>query len=629
MVNIKMARVGGLTASREIQALCAEHGIPCWVGGMLESARRRRHLRRAGDPAQLHLSGRHLPVVVLLTGTISASPRSSSAARARSPSLRCPGSRRRPIHAPRAVDGGARVLPRLTRSCMIRGLWIPTIDSAPVAPRPLLCGCALSSISRSRGAAMRDRRRGGHAAAGRAAAATSRAAAPAGSAGLFAAAAAGQPHPRAPSTFTPTPRPTSSAARWTTTKLAQLAATRRMEALVFKNHVTATADPRLAGAQARPRHQGVRWRRAERGGGRHQRQGGGVGVAMQGGHGRVVWFPPSTPTTTCAAAALRALGHPAWSTSGARCCPRCAGPRGLRDPAAGGAYRAMRPRRAAAPHRRRPRSRLRPHRGDPRPVRRGRHDRRPHEASGGARGARWTLRPGHAHRPRLPLEFMRHSAASSRRPPRPASAPWARGTSCWGPISGRPAIPRRWTGCECSWARSWRTESPRPDQTMGREVPGSLPDGLTGYRGRPSMSSQHRGVHWFSSCVEVEPGRERTLAVTPPGHSRDRHQTDGAHLRVCRAPVGPARSPSIPGGPRSMRATSRPEGVELGRARRAHPPKSRPRGRRAPAASAGCAARRHCPPPRARAAATLHAGTAARAPRRRRLMAGFSSAALP
>src|SRR5258705_11337672 len=38
VVNIKMARVGGLTASRAIQALCAEHNIPCWVGGMLESA---------------------------------------------------------------------------------------------------------------------------------------------------------------------------------------------------------------------------------------------------------------------------------------------------------------------------------------------------------------------------------------------------------------------------------------------------------------------------------------------------------------------------------------------------------------------------------------------------------------
>jgi O-succinylbenzoate synthase len=38
VVNIKMARVGGLTASRDIQALCADHAIPCWVGGMLESA---------------------------------------------------------------------------------------------------------------------------------------------------------------------------------------------------------------------------------------------------------------------------------------------------------------------------------------------------------------------------------------------------------------------------------------------------------------------------------------------------------------------------------------------------------------------------------------------------------------
>jgi O-succinylbenzoate synthase len=38
VVNIKMARVGGLEASRRIQALCAEHAIPCWVGGMLETA---------------------------------------------------------------------------------------------------------------------------------------------------------------------------------------------------------------------------------------------------------------------------------------------------------------------------------------------------------------------------------------------------------------------------------------------------------------------------------------------------------------------------------------------------------------------------------------------------------------
>jgi O-succinylbenzoate synthase len=38
VINIKVARVGGLTASRDIQALCAQHAIPCWVGGMLETA---------------------------------------------------------------------------------------------------------------------------------------------------------------------------------------------------------------------------------------------------------------------------------------------------------------------------------------------------------------------------------------------------------------------------------------------------------------------------------------------------------------------------------------------------------------------------------------------------------------
>ena len=38
VINVKVARVGGLAASRDIQALCAAHAIPCWVGGMLESA---------------------------------------------------------------------------------------------------------------------------------------------------------------------------------------------------------------------------------------------------------------------------------------------------------------------------------------------------------------------------------------------------------------------------------------------------------------------------------------------------------------------------------------------------------------------------------------------------------------
>ncbi|RLS51672.1 MAG: o-succinylbenzoate synthase [Planctomycetota bacterium] len=37
-VNIKPGRVGGLTNAIRIHDLCQEAGIPCWVGGMLESA---------------------------------------------------------------------------------------------------------------------------------------------------------------------------------------------------------------------------------------------------------------------------------------------------------------------------------------------------------------------------------------------------------------------------------------------------------------------------------------------------------------------------------------------------------------------------------------------------------------
>jgi O-succinylbenzoate synthase len=37
-INIKPGRVGGLTNAVAIHDLCRRHGIPCWVGGMLESA---------------------------------------------------------------------------------------------------------------------------------------------------------------------------------------------------------------------------------------------------------------------------------------------------------------------------------------------------------------------------------------------------------------------------------------------------------------------------------------------------------------------------------------------------------------------------------------------------------------
>ncbi len=37
-MNIKLGRVGGLTNALAIHDLCQGAGVPCWVGGMLESA---------------------------------------------------------------------------------------------------------------------------------------------------------------------------------------------------------------------------------------------------------------------------------------------------------------------------------------------------------------------------------------------------------------------------------------------------------------------------------------------------------------------------------------------------------------------------------------------------------------
>lgn len=37
-VNIKLGRVGGISNALEINRICEEHNIPCWVGGMFESA---------------------------------------------------------------------------------------------------------------------------------------------------------------------------------------------------------------------------------------------------------------------------------------------------------------------------------------------------------------------------------------------------------------------------------------------------------------------------------------------------------------------------------------------------------------------------------------------------------------
>ena len=64
VINIKVGRVGGFTAARQIHDLCAERGVPVWCGGMLET-----NVGRAGNLALAALPNFTLP------GDISASER--------------------------------------------------------------------------------------------------------------------------------------------------------------------------------------------------------------------------------------------------------------------------------------------------------------------------------------------------------------------------------------------------------------------------------------------------------------------------------------------------------------------------------------------------------------------------
>jgi O-succinylbenzoate synthase len=43
IINIKLGRVGGFTASRQVHDICQKYGIPVWCGGMLESGIGRAH----------------------------------------------------------------------------------------------------------------------------------------------------------------------------------------------------------------------------------------------------------------------------------------------------------------------------------------------------------------------------------------------------------------------------------------------------------------------------------------------------------------------------------------------------------------------------------------------------------
>ncbi len=64
VINIKVGRVGGLTAARQIHDLCAQRGVPVWCGGMLET-----NVGRAVNVALATLPNFTLP------GDISASAR--------------------------------------------------------------------------------------------------------------------------------------------------------------------------------------------------------------------------------------------------------------------------------------------------------------------------------------------------------------------------------------------------------------------------------------------------------------------------------------------------------------------------------------------------------------------------
>jgi len=64
IINVKVGRVGGFTAAKQIHDLCAERGVPVWCGGMLET-----NVGRAGNLALASLPNFTLP------GDISASAR--------------------------------------------------------------------------------------------------------------------------------------------------------------------------------------------------------------------------------------------------------------------------------------------------------------------------------------------------------------------------------------------------------------------------------------------------------------------------------------------------------------------------------------------------------------------------
>ncbi|NOG50001.1 MAG: hypothetical protein HND48_11620 [Chloroflexi bacterium] len=62
IINLKPARVGGFTESLEVYKVCAEHEIPLWIGGLLETG-----VGRAANLAFASLPGVNLPCDISAT----------------------------------------------------------------------------------------------------------------------------------------------------------------------------------------------------------------------------------------------------------------------------------------------------------------------------------------------------------------------------------------------------------------------------------------------------------------------------------------------------------------------------------------------------------------------------------
>ena len=112
VINIKVGRVGGFTAAKQIHDLCAERGIPVWCGGMLET-----NIGRAGNLALAALPNFTLP------GDISASARYYALDLAE-PNFVLNGDST--ITVPNAPGLGVHVIPERLAAAQLRHLVVTT-----------------------------------------------------------------------------------------------------------------------------------------------------------------------------------------------------------------------------------------------------------------------------------------------------------------------------------------------------------------------------------------------------------------------------------------------------------------------------------------------------------------------